>query len=221
MSAAKLAPGRSVLEPRAMSCILLSRRWLAALCLAGLLARASAAGAAEAGGAEAMIAGLTQEAVRILETTEVSSRQRQAGLRAILERSFDLPYLAQLAVGRSWRDLPEAERQEFIRIFTIWVLATQSARLSQFAGERITVEGSQPAGERDTMVSTRIQGGRLQEPIQVDWRVRAEDGAHRVIDVVIEGVSMVVTYRSEFQAIVERGGVEALKAALATRAGKA
>ena len=103
-----------------MSCILLSRRWLAALCLAGLLARA---GAAEAG-PEAMVADLTQEAVRILETTEVSSRQRQAGLRAILERSFDLPYLAQLAVGRNWRDLPEGERQEFIRIFTIWVLAT-------------------------------------------------------------------------------------------------
>jgi phospholipid transport system substrate-binding protein len=51
--------------------------------------------------------------------------------------------------------------------------------------------------------------------------VRAAGDAHRVIDVVIEGVSMVVTYRSEFQAIVERGGVEALKAALAARAGKA
>ena len=200
-----------------MSCILLSRRWLAALCLAGLLARA---GAAEANGAEAMIAGLTQEAVRVLETTEVSSRQRQAGLRAILERSFDLPYLAQLAVGRSWRDLSGAERHAFIQIFTRWALATQSARLSQFAGERITVEGSQPAGERDTMVSTRIQG-KLQQPIQVDWRVRERGGAHRVIDVAIEGVSMVVTYRSEFQAIVERGGVEALKDALAARAGKA
>jgi ABC-type transporter MlaC component len=50
--------------------------------------------------------------------------------------------------------------------------------------------------------------------------VREESGDHSVIDVVVEGASMVVTYRGEFQAIVERGGVEALKAELAARAGK-
>jgi phospholipid transport system substrate-binding protein len=198
---------------------LLSRRWLAAFCLAlaGLLAEA--AHAAE-NGAEAMIDGLTKEAVRILETTDVNSQQRKAGLRAVLEKGFDLPYLARLAIGRSWRELSEAERQEFVRVFTAWVLETQSARLSQYAGEQITIEGSQPAGEADTIVSTRIQGGELQQPIQVDWRVREESGDHSVIDVVVEGASMVVTYRGEFQAIVERGGVEALEAELAARAGK-
>ena len=202
-----------------MSRILVSRRRLAALGLAGLLAGAAAASAA-ANGAEAMIDGLTKEAVQILQTTEVHSRERKAGLRAILERGFDLPYLAQLAVGRSWRDLSDVERREFTRIFTRWVLETQSTRLGQYAGEEITVEGSRPAGQGDTMVSTQIRGGKLRQPIQVDWRVREEGGDWRVIDVVVEGVSMVVTYRSEFQAIVERGGVEALKAELAAQAGR-
>jgi len=202
-----------------MSRILVSRRRLAALGLAGLLAGAAAASAA-ANGAEAMIDGLTKEAVQILQTTEVHSRERKAGLRAILERGFDLPYLAQLAVGRSWRDLSDVERREFTRIFTRWVLETQSTRLGQYAGEAITVEGSRPAGQGDTMVSTQIRGGKLRQPIQVDWRVREEGGDWRVIDVVVEGVSMVVTYRSEFQAIVERGGVEALKAELAAQAGR-
>jgi phospholipid transport system substrate-binding protein len=214
----RAAEDAAKVEEKAMSGSLLSRRSLAALCLAGQLAYAGAAWAAEAGGAKAMIASLTQKAMQILQTTEENSPQRQAGLRALLEKSFDLPYLAQLAVGRSWRELVGAERQAFLQTFTTWVLATQSARLAQYAGETITVEGSQPASKRDTMVSTRIQGGQLQQPIQVDWRVRAEGGDHRVIDVVIEGVSMVVTYRSEFQAIVERGGVEALRAELAARA---
>jgi len=217
----RAAEDAAKVEEKAMSGSLLSRRSLAALCLAGQLAYAGAAWAAEAGGAKAMIASLTQKAMQILQTTEENSPQRQAGLRALLEKSFDLPYLAQLAVGRSWRELVGAERQAFLQTFTTWVLATQSARLAQYAGETITVEGSQPASKRDTMVSTRIQGGQLQQPIQVDWRVRAEGGDHRVIDVVIEGVSMVVTYRSEFQAIVERGGVEALKAELAARASRA
>jgi phospholipid transport system substrate-binding protein len=208
-----------MLEPHAMSRILSSRRGLAALCLAGRLAGAAAASAA-ANGAEALIDGLTKQAVRILRTTEAHSRERQAGLRAILERGFDLPYLAQLAVGRSWRDLADGERQEFTRIFTRWALATQSARLGRYAGEDITVEGSQAAGRGDTMVATQIRGGKLPQPIQVDWRVREEGGVWRVIDVVVEGVSMVVTYRGEFQAIVDRGGVEALKAELAAQAGR-
>jgi phospholipid transport system substrate-binding protein len=208
-----------MLEPQAMSRILPSRRWLAALCLSGLLAAASAVAAAESG-AEAMIDSLSNETVQILKTTEVNSPQRKAGLRTILEKGFDLPYLAQLSVGRSWRELSEADQQEFTRVFTTWALQTQSARLSQYAGEQITIEGSEPAGARDTMVSTQIEGGKLQQPIKVDWRVREGDGAYHVIDVVIEGVSMVVTYRGEFQEIVERGGVEALKAELAARAAK-
>jgi hypothetical protein len=101
-----------------------------------------------------------------------------------------------------------------------WVVETQSARLSQYAGEAIVIRNSQPVGEGDTMISTEIQGGKLQQPIQVDWRVRERDGDYRIIDVLIAGVSMVVTYRNEFQAIVERGGAEALKAELAARAGK-
>jgi phospholipid transport system substrate-binding protein len=181
-----------MLEPYAMSRILGSRRWLAALGLAGLLAGAAAAAAA-ANGAEALIDRLTKQAVQILRTTAVHSREREAGLRTILERGFDLPYLAQLAVGRSWRDLADGERQEFTRIFTRWALATQSTRLGRYAGEDITVEGSQAAGQGDTMVATQIRGGKLPQPIQVDWRVREEGGDHRVIDVVVEGVSMVVT----------------------------
>jgi phospholipid transport system substrate-binding protein len=207
-----------MLEPHAMSRILVSRRGLAALCLAGLLAGAAAASAAN--GAEALIDRLTKEAVRILRTTEAHSRARAAGLRAILERGFDLPYLARLAVGRSWRDLSDGERREFTRIFTHWALATQSTRLGRYAGEDSTVEGSQPAGRGDTMVATRIRGGKLPQPIQVDWRVREEGGAWRVIDVVVEGVSMVITCRGEFQAIVDRGGVAALQAELAAQAGR-
>jgi phospholipid transport system substrate-binding protein len=202
-----------------MSWVRLSRRWLLALSFAGPVARGAVGHAAEAG-AEAMIDRLTRKAVHILKTTEMNSPKRQAELQALLETGFDLPYLAQLAVGRSWRELSAAERQDFIRIFTRWVLETQSARLSQYAGEAIVIRNSQPVGEGDTMISTEIQGGKLQQPIQVDWRVRERDGDYRIIDVLIAGVSMVVTYRNEFQAIVERGGAEALKAELAARAGK-
>jgi phospholipid transport system substrate-binding protein len=199
-----------------MRSILTRRCLFALLCLPALLGRPAAA--AE-DGARAFMEGLARETVEVLETTEASSPDRLARLEAILEKGFDLPYLAQLAVGRSWRDLTEDERRRFIDLFTRWALATQSARLARYAGEAFTVEGSEPAGNGDSMVATRISGGKLEQPVRVDWRVREEGGAYRIIDVVIEGVSMVVTYRNEFQPIVEQGGVQALEEKLAAGGG--
>jgi phospholipid transport system substrate-binding protein len=196
------------------------RGCLAMLGLLGLLALPPAAHPQQAAGAEAFMGELAKETLEVLRTTQVNSSERQARLRTILEKGFDLPYLAQLAVGREWRDMSEADRQRFIEVFTVWVLRTQAARLGQYAGQEFAVEGSQRASERDTMVTTRISGGNLDRPVQVDWRVRETDGHYGIIDVVIEGVSMVVTYRNEFQAILGRGGVEALEAELRARAGQ-
>jgi phospholipid transport system substrate-binding protein len=168
-------------------------------------------------GAKGFIDNLAKETVEILKATQADGPDRKSRLSDVLEEGFDLPYLAQLAVGRSWRDVSEDEQQSFIEVFSNWVLQSQSARLAQYAGENITVESSNEVSDSDSMVTTRISGGELQNPVQVDWRVREENGSYKIIDVVIEGVSMVVTYRNEFQPIVEQGGIAALEAELKSR----
>jgi len=189
-----------------------------ALALSILVAGHTTLAAADPEGAQKFIADMAAQAVTVLKSTEPGSPQREQGLAPILRQNFDLPYLAQLALGRTWRDLSPADRQRLVDAFADWVVKTQSRRLGQYAGEQFQVTGAKSAGGDDTMVATQISAGRLTQPVNVGWRVRGSGTRFQVIDVVIEGVSMVVTYRSEFAPIVERGGVQALISEIEKRA---
>jgi phospholipid transport system substrate-binding protein len=198
-----------------------SRRLVVASLLAlPALSLQPAVAATDPAAARAMIEKLAADTVAVLRSTEVGSQDRAQKLAQILRRGFDLPYLAQLAVGRGWRDMSQAERDRFIKVFTEWVVQTQSVRLGQYAGEQFEVGQTQPTGDRDVMVASKISGGKLTQPVDVDWRVRSSR-APLIIDVVIAGVSMVVTYRNEFQPIIQRGGVQALIEELEKRSAQA
>ena len=83
--------------------------------------------------------------------------------------------------------------------------------------ERVEVTGSRLVGNEDSMVSTRINLGNEGSPHNVEWRVRQGDAGHRIIDVVAEGVSLAVTTRNEFGAIVSQRGMDGLLAQLRER----
>jgi phospholipid transport system substrate-binding protein len=100
-------------------------------------------------------------------------------------------------------------------VFGEYVLKTYSVRLGRYAGATMTILSERPAGAKDVVVSTRIvrpSGA----PIATEWRVRTTGGRYRVIDIMVEGVSMVVTQRSEFAAVIRRyrlqGLIEVLRA---------
>ena len=100
------------------------------------------------------------------------------------------------------------------------MLATYAARFRAYSGQRFEVTGSQTLSDGDVMVASRLIP-RAGEPILIDWRVRETDGGPQIIDVVVAGVSLVVTQRSEFQSVVQSKGFDGLMALLRQRIGQA
>ena len=88
-----------------------------------------------------------------------------------------------------------------------------------YTDDSFTVTGARQASEKDVVVSTRLVRPSGME-IAADWRVRVFDGKFRIIDVMVEGISMAVTQRSEFAAVVRRDGIEGLLAILRARTTK-
>lgn len=84
-----------------------------------------------------------------------------------------------------------------------------SAMLGGYAGEVFTVVSEQPSGDKDVMVLTRIDRP-SGPPIETHWRVRGKDGEQRIIDVLVEGISMAMTQRAEFKSVVKRHGIDGL-----------
>ena len=98
------------------------------------------------------------------------------------------------------------------------MLAILSRRMSWYTGgEKFVVTSSRPAGD-DTMVASEIVYTTNDPPLKIEWRVRGNDGKPTIIDVLPEGVSLVLTHRSEFDEVVAKGGMSGLLAELRARA---
>ena len=195
-----------------------SRRTLLALAGLALLPRfaRAEAGQAEVAGASALIANLADQALAVLRRADLSLEQRETEFRRLLREGFDMNFIARFVLGKHWRELNAEQQAEYLDVFSEYVLQTYSRRLGGYAGQSFSVVGARPAGQQDVVVQTRIDQP-SGPPILADWRVRAGGGAYRIVDVMVEGVSMAVTQRSEFGAVVQRGGVAGLVEALRAR----
>ncbi len=190
--------------------------------LAGILAlgvTASAEGP-EIAGAEAFIKSLADSAIAVLSDETVTLEEREARFRGLLNDGFALDEIGRFVVGRHWRGMSPDQQVDYREVYGEWVLKTYSARLGGYSGQSFTIVKTVTIGENDIFVRTRIDQPRGGAPIIVDWRVRRIDGRLQIVDVVVEGVSMLVTQRSEFASVVRSRGVEGLIEALRARVSK-
>jgi phospholipid transport system substrate-binding protein len=190
----------------------------------GPLAAPSPARAADPG-AEQVIRGLAEEIWTTLRSNGVDPKVRVDKLTALLEARADVGLISRLALGRHWKLLPEAQRQDYQQLFRDVVIRSMARRLDGYAPdaegaleERFRILGSARAGERDSLVRSKVVPAEG-PPVALDWRLRATDSGPVIIDLIVEGASLLVAQRSEFAAVIERQKLDGLLAELRARAG--
>ena len=147
---------------------------------------------------------LWHHAVEVL-SKKLPQSERLTRFRELFHADFDGPGIARFVLGRYWRSASEQEQQEFLRLFEDYVVFVYGTRLSNFNGETFKVRSSR-TDDSGTVVSSDIVGPSGEAPIKVDWRLITDKGAFKINDVVIEGISMLVTQRSEFASVIQRHG---------------
>ncbi|MFZ1425158.1 MAG: ABC transporter substrate-binding protein [Geminicoccaceae bacterium] len=196
------------------------RRYVLGLTALLLTFRGGTAGAtAVDGSAQAFIQRLGNQTLAILDEP-VTPEQRLQGLKQLLDQSTDLELIARLVLGRYWREANASQREEYVRLFKELVMQTMAERFSWYTGETFEITSAKPVDDRDTMVATRILRPSGKPPILVEWRVRQSDSGYLLIDILAEGVSLVVTQRSEAAEVISQRGVDGLLADLRARLAK-
>jgi phospholipid transport system substrate-binding protein len=144
----------------------------------------------------------------------LSEQQKVAGFRQLLENNFDLAGISRFVLGPYGRVMSPAAQQQFEPLFRDYLARVYTTRLSRYSEAPFRVTGTQPSGS-ETVVSSQVWAGG-NSPVQIDWHVQNRDGRFLVTDVVVGGVSMKATQRSEFASIIQRNGgqPDALVAAL-------
>jgi phospholipid transport system substrate-binding protein len=159
--------------------------------------------AADTGPAE-FVRTLGNEALGVIRGN-MATAQKEAFFHQLLQQNFDLPGIARFVLGPQWRTASEPEKQEFLRLFEDYIVRGYSDKFAQYRGESLRVTGSR-ADPEGALVTSEIMRPGGAPPIKIDWRLTARDGLYRISDVIIDGVSMGVTERSEFAAMIQRSG---------------
>jgi phospholipid transport system substrate-binding protein len=156
-------------------------------------------------GAENFVGSVAERGIGFLSDSAISHEKRQASFKRLLQDSFDLDTIARFSLGRYWKVADDAQRKEYTKLFENMIIGVYSNRFGEYNGEKLEVKGSRAEGDNDILVNSAIIPTNGQE-IQLDWRVRYKGGQYKVVDVIVEGVSMAVTQRSDFSSVIQRGG---------------
>jgi phospholipid transport system substrate-binding protein len=133
----------------------------------------------------------------------VSTAQRRADIRKITESLFDFNEMSERSLGGAWTQASPAERQEFIRLFSTLIATAYMGKIEQYAGEPITYVGERVNGD-EAAVQSRVVTPKGSE-VGIEYRMYRADGRWTVYDIYVDGISLVGSYKAQFNRIIQRG----------------
>jgi phospholipid transport system substrate-binding protein len=170
---------------------------------------------------DALVRRTTDEVLAIIKADKDVQSGNMAKVVQLAEQKvlphFDFERMTRLAVGRNWSQASAEQKQALVKEFRTMLVRTYSSSLSQYRNQTIDVKPTKVgAADKEALVKTAViqQGG---PPIPIDYAMAKEDSGWKVYDVVIDGASLVTTYRGTFNDQVQKGGIDGLLKTLQER----
>lgn len=183
--------------------LLASRRLVFRLAAGATLASAVASPAFANDAASELIAATAQQVIDIIKATQGAARQ--AAIKQVLQTRFDLPYMAQVALGTHWAKSTPEQQERFVKATAAVEAKAYSERFGQYLGQTLTINKTVSRPNGVYIVDSRLNQSSGQ-PIKLEWEVRQLPAGLRITDVKVEGVSMVMTRRSDFNSYIQQNG---------------
>ena len=163
--------------------------------------------AAEESSAAQFVRKLGDQVIDILKNDPYDGRKKK--LRAVFTQSFDVASMAQFAAGNYWRRADDGQKREYLKLFGEYVAGLYANKFGDYSGQSFKVTGEHASGDADVAVeSTIVQGEK--PPVKVDFRVRKAGAGFKIVDVYVEGISLLITKRDEFTTVLAREGMSGL-----------
>jgi phospholipid transport system substrate-binding protein len=158
---------------------------------------------------------LASRAVSQLTTGDLAMSERVSRFRDMLTEAFDVPLIGRFVLGRYWRIASEEEKADYLKLFENYIVQTYVQRFNDFAGAQLRVLQTR-AGQDGEVIATLEAALPSKPAARFDVRMRREANTFKIFDVVVEGISMSVTQRDDFAAVIQRNGgkIEGLLASL-------
>ena len=159
-----------------------------------------------------MVKELTQNGIEDIVNSKSSVEEKNEVFRKLFTENLDLDFIGKYVMGRYWRGATASQRSEFMKLYKEFNVKTWSKRFDEFKGKEFVFKGvSLGRNPNQAFVETEVP---MEEgaPINVKWRVSDERGKLKIIDIVIENVSLVQTARNEYTSFIAKSpkGIDGL-----------
>ena len=120
----------------------------------------------------------------------------------LLNTSIDLPLISKFVLARSWKESSDDQKQRYLIAFKDYFVNSYANKLDQYSGEKIAIIDSEEAGKYVIVNSNIVREGTDTLKINLKWRLLNRDGQIKIIDLNIEGISLIIAQREEFQSFL-------------------
>lgn len=161
---------------------------------------------------------VASDALAIIETVNDKDAKKKK-LEKLFADSVNLSWVGKFVMGRYWRQATDDQKKRYLHEYERFILHHYTSRFTEYTGGSFEITDARDNGNNEYTVSMSLQDKtkKGEPPVLVDYRVRKEGGSFKIFDVIVEGVSMITTQRSEFASVLAKHDIEHLIAQLSKK----
>ena len=162
---------------------------------------------------------MTTNAINALTDKSINQNEKESQFGKLFDKNFDIPSISRFVLGKYWKQASLDQKKNFIKAFRNYVVKTYSSRFNEYSGEKLKlVNYENEKNPKIFLVHTILE--RQDAPvIKVDWRIGKKKDRFVILDIIIEGISLAITQRSEFVSVIDQneGSIDQLISLLKER----
>lgn len=156
--------------------------------------------------ADAFVRKVTSEGIEEIINAPVSQAVKDQRFEKLFNDALDLDFIGQFVLGRYWKIATPEQRKDFIKVYRELNIKTWSARFDEFKGKSFVFVGSTPSTSKNQVFINSTVAMNQGAPAKVVWRVKQTGSSFKIVDIIIENVSLAITARNEYTAFIKNNG---------------
>ena len=145
---------------------------------------------------------MTTNAINTLTDKSISQNEKESQFGKLFDKNFDVPSISRFVLGKYWKQASTDQKKKFIKTFRNYIVKTYSSRFNEYSGEQLQLLNTEnESNPKIFLVHTALE--RQDAPIiKIDWRVGKKKDRFVILDIIIEGISLAITQRSEYVSVI-------------------
>ena len=147
---------------------------------------------------------MTTNAINTLTNKSISQNEKESQFGKLFDKNFDIPSISRFVLGKYWKQASLDQKKNFIKAFRNYIVKTYSSRFNEYSGEQLKLIDFENESNPKIFLVHTILERQDASVIKVDWRIGKKKDRFVILDIIIEGISLAITQRSEFVSVIDQ-----------------